>query len=272
MIRVIVIAVLSLLLSVCARAESLELNNYTLQAGPIRIKNVLDNASGLTFSPKTQSLFMVVDEPELVIELELEGRVKRTIPLRGFQDLEGITHVEGAAYAIVEERRGIIWLVQISEETSSIDYSRAVGLSSVVRAPWNDGIEGISYDSTNGLFYGVKEMNPRKIYSFPLLAVKSKSLRVTHPWDMEKDSLGLRDLSGIYYHAETGRLLILSDESKCVVECTTQGREMGRLSLRAGSAGLVRDIPKPEGIAMDDRGRLYILSEPNLLYIFVRQR
>jgi uncharacterized protein YjiK len=271
MIRVLVAAVALLLLPVCARAESLALNSYTLQTGPIRIKHVRDNASGLTFCPKTKSLFMVVDEPEIVIKLDLEGGVKRIIPLRGFQDVEGITHVKGGAYAVVEERRGLIWLVQINVETTSIEYSRGVRLASVAKAPLNDGIEGISYDSGNGIFYGIKEINPRKIYSFRRSAAKSGTGVVTYPWDAEKRSLGLRDLSGIYYHAETGLLLILSDESKCVVACTTHGREMGRLFLRAGSAGLVRDIPKPEGIAMDDRGWLYILSEPNLLYVFSRK-
>ena len=104
MIRVPVIALLLLLISVCARAESIALHHYTLVAGPIRITHVRDNASGLTFCPKTKSLFMVVDEPELVMELDLEGGVKRTIPLRGFQDVE----VFGTEGSLTATRRNVV--------------------------------------------------------------------------------------------------------------------------------------------------------------------
>ena len=39
-------------------------------------------------------------------------------------------------------------------------------------------------------------------------------------------------------------------------------------ALRDGFAGLSADIGQPEGITLDERGFLYILSEPNLLFRF----
>ena len=64
------------------------------------------------------------------------------------------------------------------------------------------------------------------------------------------------------------RLLILSHESACVVEANKYGIETSRLLLRGGKAGLSRTIFKAEGIALDKRDTLYIISEPNLLYVF----
>ncbi len=37
-----------------------------------------------------------------------------------------------------------------------------------------------------------------------------------------------------------------------------------------GNHGLTDDVPQAEGLAMDDRGSLYVVSEPNLFYRFSR--
>ena len=60
----------------------------------------------------------------------------------------------------------------------------------------------------------------------------------------------------------------MSHESRNIVQCSLDGRPVSRLSLDVGSAGLKRAIPQAEGITMDDRQVLYVLSEPNLFYVF----
>ena len=47
-----------------------------------------------------------------------------------------------------------------------------------------------------------------------------------------------------------------------------EGRPLSTLSLRKGYQGLERTVPQAEGIAMDDAGTLYLVSEPNLFYVF----
>ena len=120
------------------------------------------------------------------------------------------------------------------------------------------------------ILYGVKEKHPRKVYAFAVRAGAEEKVRA--PWDAERKSLGMKDLSGIHFHAPTRHLLILSDESRCLVECTTSGVEVSRMSLARGSAGLKSSVPQPEGVTMDGEGRLYIVSEPNMLYIFEKRR
>ena len=48
------------------------------------------------------------------------------------------------------------------------------------------------------------------------------------------------------------------------------GQYIGRLPLTAGSAGLTADVIQPEGITRTPHGRLHIVCEPNLLYIFAK--
>ncbi len=78
------------------------------------------------------------------------------------------------------------------------------------------------------------------------------------------------DVSGLEYYAPTDSLLVLSDESKMILEVSSEWRVRDRLFLTAEWSGLREDIPQPEGIAMDNENNLYIVSEPNLFYKFSR--
>src|SRR5690606_40830262 len=87
--------------------------------------------------------------------------------------------------------------------------------------------------------------------------------------DPQRDArLFVRDLSSLDYDASTGHLLALSDESQLILEINADGRPISSLSLRAGRHGLQRNVPQAEGLAMDDKGRLYVVCEPNLFYVF----
>jgi uncharacterized protein YjiK len=77
-------------------------------------------------------------------------------------------------------------------------------------------------------------------------------------------------LSASYFSSASGDLLILSDESKRLVEVRQDNIIDGSLELTAGSAGLQADVQQAEGIVVDGKGNVYVCSEPNLLYVFKR--
>jgi uncharacterized protein YjiK len=78
----------------------------------------------------------------------------------------------------------------------------------------------------------------------------------------------VRDLSSLQYDERSGHLLALSDESRLILELDVDGRPLTTLSLSKGRQGLQKTVPQAEGIAMDDDGTLYLVSEPNLFYVF----
>jgi uncharacterized protein YjiK len=245
------------------------LDKYRLVRGPIRITQLSDNASGLTFSPVSGTLFVAVDSPPSIVELDLDGRLRRMIDMAGFQDLEGIAHWKDKWFAVVEERRYRLCLVAIDASTARIDHERVPQYQLETKTGDNSGLEGVAIDAAGNRFYCVKEKRPKKIYQFPAPAARDAAIRPTQPWSIpDAEDGGLDDLSGMHFDRRTGHLLILSDESVAVVEYTADGKEVARLSLEAESAGLKYDIPKAEGITMDADGRLYICSEPNLLFVF----
>ena len=255
----------------CDRPEKGLLARYTFQAGPIRIEGILDNASGVAYCPQTKTLFVVVNAPTAVYEIDLRGKVRRVIELNGFADTEGIAHVEGSTFAIADEGAGTVRLVQMGRDTTSVDSGDAVRVAVDPNPGGNRGLEGVAYDPRRRRLFAVKESDPRRVYCFDRPSGAGSAPAVTRPWDAEADSLGLSDLSGVHWHAPTGHLLVLSDESACLVECTAAGKEVSRLDLSGGSAGLKDRVPQAEGVTLDDRGNLYVVSEPNLLYVIVRR-
>jgi uncharacterized protein YjiK len=87
--------------------------------------------------------------------------------------------------------------------------------------------------------------------------------------DQQRDAgLFVRDLSSLQFDERSGHLLALSDESRLVLELNVEGKPISSLSLLGGRNGLKRSVPQGEGIAMDNQGVLYLVSEPNLFYRF----
>lgn len=81
-------------------------------------------------------------------------------------------------------------------------------------------------------------------------------------------NLGMRDISSLSIDARTGHALVLSDESRMLLEIDRAGRPVSFLSLLGGLNGLDSGIQQAEGVAMDEQGNIYIVAEPNLFYVF----
>jgi uncharacterized protein YjiK len=65
------------------------LNDYTIEDSHV-IPCLENNLSGITYSRSTNSLFVVINGPASVYELDMKGFCLRHIPLTGFIDPEGI--------------------------------------------------------------------------------------------------------------------------------------------------------------------------------------
>ncbi|MFJ7144376.1 MAG: SdiA-regulated domain-containing protein [Pseudomonas protegens] len=250
--------------------QSLGLGDYrvVLEAQPIE---GLDEVSALTYDPLRNSLFTVTNKNSELVELSLDGQVLRRIALLGFGDPEAVEFISANTYVISDERQHRLIKIQLDDETTVVDAAEAEQITLGVHLSGNKGFEGLAYDSQGQRLFVAKERDPMLIYEvqgFPHHDPE-KSYGV-HVLNNPKRDAGLfvRDLSSLQYDERSGHLLALSDESRLVVELDVEGRPLSTLALGKGRQGLSKAVPQAEGMAMDDDGTLYLVSEPNLFYVF----
>lgn len=247
------------------------LKNYRVLRDGIEINGIQKDLSGITYNWDTDSLFAVVDETPEIFELNRQGVMRRKIKIVGLEDLEGICYLGQGRFAVVEERRMNIVFLKIDPGTLTLERADLKMIHPVPGEYDNQGFEGIAADVEKEILFVAKEHSPRKIIRISGIALEtfsSVNTRVTNLWETEPKDLGLRDFAGLHFDAETDHLFILSDESRLIMEMTLRGIKVGTLELEKGSAALSADIPKPEGITMDRKGTIFIVSEPNLFYVF----
>lgn len=252
--------------------HALNLKNYQVVVDGLKIKG-LKNASDLTYNADSNTLFTVLNQESKLIELSLDGKVLRTIHVEGVDDMEGITHLYGNHYVIADERDSRLILIELENHQNSVDVTHAPKIRLGINDRGNKNLEGISWDMQQQRLLVVKERDPKYMISVKGL-VESHPKKHLH-LDIEKlsqydDMLNwaMRDLSAVHYLSQSGHTLLLSDESKLVKEFDENAKPLGALSLWKGFHGLKANVPQAEGITLDSQGNLYIISEPNLLYVF----
>ncbi|KXG83014.1 MULTISPECIES: SdiA-regulated domain-containing protein [Pseudomonas] len=251
--------------------QSIGLDRYRVAIEAQPIVGLDDDISALTYDPDRKSLFTVTNARSELIELSLDGRILRRVPLTGFGDPEAVEYVGPNSYVITDERQQRLIRVRLDDDTLFLDASDAEQLSLGIGLNGNKGFEGLAYDSAGKRLFVAKERDPMMIYEvhgFPH-DNPDKPYAVHVVQDRKRDRrLFVRDLSSLQFDERSGHLLALSDESRLVLELDVEGRPLSTLSLRKGSQGLKQTVPQAEGIAMDDAGTIYLVSEPNLFYVF----
>lgn len=255
--------------------QAFNLGRYRVDIEALEVRGIDDDLSALTFNSDTNSLFGVLNGKPVMVELSLDGELLREISVKGVNDMEGLTHVEDDLYVIAEERSQRLILARIAADTLSLDLSEAPGLTIGLDQAGNKGFEGLSWDGEEQRLLVVKERDPLR-----LLAVTGfvdanpgapMNISITEIKPAASPRLFMNDLSSLTLHDASGHMLLLSDESRMVVEYDAEGAPLSLLGLWRGLAGLQASVPQAEGLAVDDRRRLYIVSEPNLFYRFVPQ-
>lgn len=252
-------------------AEGIGLDQYRVVIEARPIDGLDEDISALTFDPDRNSLFTVTNKNPELIELSLEGRILRRVPLTGFGDPEAVEYVGRDSYVITDEREQRLIRVRLTEDTPFLDAKDAEQLTLGIGLNGNKGFEGLAYDQSGKRLFVAKERDPMLIYEvhgFPH-DNPEQPYAVHVVQNPKRDSkLFVRDLSSLQFDERSGHLLALSDESQLVLELDVQGKPLASLSLRKGFQGLSQSVPQAEGIAMDDAGTLYLVSEPNLFYVF----
>ncbi len=254
------------------RERSLWLPDYQVVIEAQAIAGLEDDVSALTYDPDRRSLFSVTNQKAELIELSLDGRVLRRIPLVGFGDAEAVEYIGPGTYVISDERAQRLFKVHVDERTRWLDAADSEQLSLGLGLNGNKGFEGLAYDSQGRRLFVAKERDPLRILEITGFPSAEQRLNLHVADDLKRDRrLFVRDLSSLQFDERSGHLLALSDESRLVVELDVDGRPISTLSLLRGMHGLKRSVPQAEGLAMDEIGELYLVSEPNLFYRFTKK-
>ena len=254
-----------------ANPNAINLGDYRAVLQGRVIEGLEDNVSALTYDPVRKSLFTVTNKNPELVELSLDGRIVRRIKLTGFGDAEAIEFIDENTYVITDEYTQRLIKVKIDEATRELNAADAEQLTLGISPSGNKGFEGLAYDSAGKRLFVAKERDPMLIYEvrgFPHDNPQQPYAThvITNP---RRDArLFVRDLSSLQFDERSGHLLALSDESKLLLELDISGRPFSTLSLKKGRNGLQESVPQAEGVAMDDEGTLYLVSEPNLFYVF----
>lgn len=250
---------------------SMLLADYQVDLEARVIEGLNDDVSALTFDPDRNSLFTVTNQKPQLLELSLDGELLRRIDLHGFGDAEAVEYISPGLYVITDERKQRLIKVRVDDATTELHADQAQQFSLSIGLNGNKGFEGLAYDSAGQRLFVAKERDPMRIYEihgFPQRDPESPF--AVHVVDDQQRDAGLfvRDLSSLQFDERSGHLLALSDESRLVLELNVEGKPISSLSLLGGRNGLKRSVPQGEGIAMDNQGVLYLVSEPNLFYRF----
>jgi uncharacterized protein YjiK len=253
--------------------RSLWLPEYRVRIDAKAVPGVSDNLSGLTYDERRDQLWAVVNNPEELLALSTDGEVLARYPLSGFEDVEGITYLGDNLLLLAEERKHALVVVEVPDRPGALFREDYRALTLGLELGGNQGFEGTGYDRAGDRLFVVKEHSPRKLYEIRGLKASIAGDFNLEVIDREAwiENIFATDLSSVHYDEQTGHLALLSDESKVLMELDGKGKLISFRSLLGGFAGLQDSVPQGEGMTLDDRGNLYLVSEPNLFYRFERQ-
>ncbi|MEK2609553.1 SdiA-regulated domain-containing protein [Pseudomonas shirazensis] len=250
------------------RSESIWLPDYTVDIDAKVLPGMNDDeASDLAYNPRSKTLFAVMGKNPFLVELTLDGDVLRKMPLHGWSNPEGVAVLEGDHLAIVDERNHELTLVTVGPETRELKREDFRSYDLGESANQNKGFEAVAWDPLRQrLLFG--EERPPRLFTW---AADGRSPLTSTKQPVPSDELDLRNLSGMSIDPRTGHTLLLSADSNMLLELDETGGQVSFMTLLGGFNGLKDRIPRAEGVAMDEHGTLYMVSEPDLFYRFKKK-
>ena len=251
------------------QGESVWLPDYTAVIDAKALPGMeKDEASDLAYSPLTKTLFSVMGKNPFLVELTLEGDVLRKIPLDGWSNPEGLTVMENGLLAIVDERNHILSVVKIDANTQRLNRADFPQYDLGVSKDQNKAFEAIAWDPRRQQLLLGEERPPA------MFIWKSDGSQVLtgEKQKVPSDELDLRNLSALSVDPRTGHTLVLSADSHMLLELDELGEQVSFMTLLGGFNGLKETIPRAEGVAIDEQGTLYMVSETNLFYRFEKTK
>ncbi|RMX03549.1 hypothetical protein D8I35_16900 [Corticibacter populi] len=248
--------------------DSLSLHRYAFDF-KTRIDGVRDNFSGLAYMPEHGQLLGILNRPADLLRLTREGELVSRHRIHGMSDLEDLVYLgAGKVVAIQEGRNTLVMFDLPAPDQAEVPEEAVRRWKLSFHDQNNRGYEGLAYDATSDSLYIAKEKSPVALYRIRQFSTlpQGQTPALEDVSHLLAKVPFLTDLSAIAFRADTGNLLLLSDESQSLVEIDAQGRLLGVRSLMPERWWDALPMPQPEGLALDADGHIYVASEPNAFY------
>jgi uncharacterized protein YjiK len=199
-----------------------------------KTKIAIAEPSGLTYHKG--KLYVVSDADSNLYQITLSGLLKQIYPVK-VKGMEGVTYSN--------KTKCFVLLSESKRSITSYSLDKGQGETHKIRGKQNGsnkGLEGVCYHSKKQSLYVVNEANPKQ-----LLKISSKG-KIKKEYDLHF----AKDISGIVYDELLDVFWVLSDKSQALYKVSTKGKMLQKLPIQ---------IKKPEGLALDENRRLYIVSD-----------
>ena len=201
----------------------------------------VDEPSGLAWDAKRRALWTVSDHTGKISLIDLTGNTLKTLPWFG-HDVEGIAYDESLGLLfVVDEVAGSITTLDTNGTVLNERFLTGVGEGG------NAGLEGIACLPDSGKLLVLREDNP------PTLFVVSPGGNISTLAYMRYAG----DISGADYDPTTGRLWIISDQSKRVYWLRLDGSLVGAWKTGVGGGEGIVGVGDTLYIISDDHEVLY---------------
>lgn len=221
---------------------------------------ILNEVSGISYLGNNE-MACVQDKEGVIFIFNLEtSEITSRIPFGGNGDYEALTVVEETAYVARSDGK-IFKVSNFRSDSPAVDTYQISGLDI-------HEMEGLEVDlENNHLLAAVKEYNNRRatkgIYTFDL---NTESVSNERYFTLDGEDEIYQDLRGgrssqiirpssIRFHPESGELYVLEGNQPKLIILDENGNETKIHLLDPAT------FPQPEGLAFDEKNRLYISNE-----------
>ncbi len=247
------------------------------------VHNLLcQEASGVTYNPDTDTLFVVADGGRSVTQVSKTGVLIDTMTLAlgaspqgtTFYDIEGITYIGGGEFVMSEERdRQLVKFTYVAGTTLTRAATQTVKIGTFVD---NTGTEGLSYDPLTSGYVVLKEISPIGIFQttvdFAAGTASNGSAAMVNSTDLfDPALLGMTDVADVFAlsvlpsmagQPQQSNLLVLSQEDGKLVNIDRAGVISSTRQIFSDPGNLLSVAGQQhEGVTMDAAGFLYIVNE-----------
>lgn len=259
--------------------RSIWLPDYRVTIDAKPVKGIDSDLSAIGYDFDRDRLIGVTNAGAMrAVVLSKTGELLAEYPMQGFEDVEGITYLGDGLVAVADENYQQLDVFRLPEQPGQVIQAKDAQFVALNIYPsiHNKGFEGVTYDAGHDRLIVAKERDPMQLYEIAgvraSLSGGKLQIRVGNlsSW-IDKRFFGT-DISDLHYDRKTGHLLVLSEESRLIVEFDDQGQVVSYRNLLGGRFGELRhSTPQAEGLTMDADGNLYVVSEPNLFYRFEKR-